>query len=672
MPAFFILGIICLVMAVLSCMGEQGIQYSSSLPMVVLWAVASVAALVVLIRRKLHRDLCRFSIHVSFLVIMTGALVTWLWGTSETLHLRIGEPTRIGDMTVELLDFEIVNYPGTRTPCDYVSEITVDDNTPARVAMNKVYSHDGYRFYQSAYDPDGRGTILTVAHDPAGVAISYTGYAMLLFSMIWYLVCKYLSGRRVNRRAAVLVSVVLCSIAASAAPNTVPREVADRLGNLYIYADGRIMQLSTYARLFSVKLTGSANYEGLAPEQIMAGWLFNYDSWKKEPCIAIRDKSTRREFQLPGKRASVADFFAPDGSYRADSPAHSAANEQFGLLSQAATGSLWKVFPTRDEQGHYDWLSPVDDQPDGLDLDQWHFTRHALNYLAELIATNRTDEAIAVIDKIGEYQRHEAGSVLPSSTKTLCEDLFVRLAPSPLPAIIMIVAALILFFAPHALASTLLATASAGWILLLIILDWIASGSIPMANGYETMQWMALAACACGIGLARHNPRLPAICCIVAGLALMVAMMGHRNPQITTVMPVLRSPLLSVHVLTVMLAYAGMAVMALCGLAWHIGRQSLLGVARSMLCPVVFLMCIGIFIGAVWANQSWGRYWGWDPKETWALITMLIYSAGLHTASLPAFRSDRFFARFVILAFLSVIMTYFGVNFILGGLHSYA
>ncbi len=672
MPAFIILGIICLALAILSCLGEQGIQYCSSFPMVILWGAAAIASTIVLIRRKLHHNLCKFSIHISFFVILIGALATWIWGTSETLHLRVGEPTRIGDMTVELLNFEIVNYPGTRTPCDYVSEITVDGHAPARVAMNKVYSLDGYRFYQSAYDPDELGTTLTIAHDPAGVAISYTGYAMLLISMIWYMVCKYLSYRRINRRIAIFVSVVLCSIAASAVPNPVPREVADRLGNLYIYADGRIMQLSTYARLFSVKLTGRANYKGLSPEQVMTGWLFEYDAWKKEPCIAIRDKSTRREFRLTGKHASVADFFAPDGSYRAESQVFSAANEQFGLLSQAATGSLWKIFPTRDEQGRYNWLSPVDDQPDGLNLDQWHFTRHALSYLAELIATNRTDDAIAVINKIGEYQRREAGSVLPSSTKTSCEDLFVRLAPSPLPAIIMIVIALLLFFAPNTLASTLLAAASAGWILLLIILDWIASGCIPMASGYETMQWLALAACIGGLGLVQHNPRLPAICCIVAGLALMVAMMGHRNPQITSVMPVLRSPLLSVHVLTVMLAYAGMAVMALCGLAWHIGQQSLLSVARSMLCPVVFLMCIGIFIGAVWANQSWGRYWGWDPKETWALITMLIYSAGLHTTSLPAFRRDRFFARIVIIAFLSVIMTYFGVNFILGGLHSYA
>lgn len=668
MPAFILLGILCLALAAFSCLGEQGVRLSSSLPMVLLWAAVAVASLAVLIRRKLFRRPFTFMIHVAFLVILAGALVTWLWGSSDTVHLRTGESSRVGSMSVSLLSFETVYYPGTRTPSDFVSEISVDGSAPASVSMNRVFSRGGYRFYQTAADPDGRGSVLTVTHDPAGIAVSYAGYALLFISMVLYLCRKVL----LRRRAAALAAAALCFVTVSAAPTTVPREVADRLGRLYIYADGRIMQLSTYARLFTVKLTGNASYRSLTPEQVMAGWLFSYDSWKKEPCIAIRDKATRRAFGLAGSRASVSDFFGADGSYRAEAPAFSAANEQFGLLSQAAAGSLWRIFPVSDSCGGYDWLSPVDNRPGSLGLQQWHFTRHVLGYLAELIATGRTAEAVAVVDKIGEYQRREAAAVLPSPARTACEDLFVRLAPSPLPAAILTAGALILFFIPCTAASVALAGAASAWILLLIILDWIASGSVPMASGYETMQWMALAACLGGLGMSRRHPRLLPLCCIVAGLALMVAMMGHRNPQITPVMPVLRSPLLSVHVLAVMLAYAGMAVMALCGAAWFAGQRALLSVARSMLGPVVFLMCAGIFIGAVWANQSWGRYWGWDHKETWALITMLVYSAGLHTSLFRRLRSDRCFAWFTIVAFLSVIITYFGVNFLLGGLHSYA
>ncbi|MDE6156575.1 MAG: cytochrome c biogenesis protein CcsA, partial [Muribaculaceae bacterium] len=199
----------------------------------------------------------------------------------------------------------------------------------------------------------------------------------------------------------------------------------------------------------------------------------------------------------------------------------------------------------------------------------------------------------------------------------------------------------------------------------------IASASLPMTNGYETMQWMALASCMLGIVLYRRDYITP-LCCVVAALAMLVAMMGHRSPEIGVVMPVLRSPLLSVHVLAVMIAYAMFAVMAMCGLAWMCGRRRLLAVARHMIEPAVFFLAAGIFIGAIWANRSWGRYWGWDPKEVWALVTMIVYSFGLHGRSIAVFRRDNFFAVYVVLAFLAVVMTYFGVNYVLGGLHSYA
>ena len=183
---------------------------------------------------------------------------------------------------------------------------------------------------------------------------------------------------------------------------------------------------------------------------------------------------------------------------------------------------------------------------------------------------------------------------------------------------------------------------------------------------------MAVGACVAAALGARRTPELLALGLMVAGLSLMVAMIGLRNPQVTQIMPVLRSPLLSVHVLAVMLAYALLALMALCGVAWLFGRRHLLAESRRMLRPAVFLLAAGIFIGAVWANMSWGRYWGWDPKEVWALITMLVYSLPLHRRSLSWLADDRAYAIWCVAAFACVVMTYFGVNFILGGLHSYA
>ena len=120
--------------------------------------------------------------------------------------------------------------------------------------------------------------------------------------------------------------------------------------------------------------------------------------------------------------------------------------------------------------------------------------------------------------------------------------------------------------------------------------------------------------------------------------------------------PVLRSPFLILHVGTIMLSYILLVVSI---------------VHRSLLRPAVFLLATGIFLGAVWANVSWGTYWSWDPKEAWALVTLIVYSIPLHHRSLPWFRSERNYRIYAIFALATLLMTYFGVNFLLGGMHSY-
>lgn len=190
-----------------------------------------------------------------------------------------------------------------------------------------------------------------------------------------------------------------------------------------------------------------------------------------------------------------------------------------------------------------------------------------------------------------------------------------------------------------------------------------------MSNGYETMQWMALAACC--YGLSSRQTSMTPLCLVTAGAALLVARMGHGTPQVTQVVPVLRSPLLSLHVLTVMLGYTGLAVTALSGAAWLAGRREPLARARRLLMPSVFLLTAGIFIGAVWAGQSWGRYWGWDPKETWALITMVTYAAVTHLHLTKWSKDLWLFNLCSVLAFTTVLMTFFGVNYFLSGMHAY-
>ncbi len=219
---------------------------------------------------------------------------------------------------------------------------------------------------------------------------------------------------------------------------------------------------------------------------------------------------------------------------------------------------------------------------------------------------------------------------------------------------------------------------SLAYLTMALILRWIISGHVPMSNGFETMQFMAWAAAAITLLTARKSMLVLPFGILTAGLALMVASFGESNPQITQLMPVLVSPLLSIHVAVIMIAYAllaflmlgGVMALALRGNQEVVERLHIVG--QVILYPAVFLLTVGVFIGAVWANVSWGSYWSWDPKEVWALITLIIYALPLHGQSLPLFRRPMFFHAYCIIAFLSVLITYFGVNFILGGMHSYA
>lgn len=220
------------------------------------------------------------------------------------------------------------------------------------------------------------------------------------------------------------------------------------------------------------------------------------------------------------------------------------------------------------------------------------------------------------------------------------------------------------------------------WLLIIyigaiILALWWISGHVPLSNGPEMMLFMALAAL-CAAKCLGSDILRGALTCIGA-MTLFVAVMGGRTPRIGMLMPVLGSPLLSVHVAIVMVSYVLFLLMAVLSAVALCSRNreteaSMSRLNRLILVPAVFLLGAGMFIGAVWANQSWGRYWGWDPKETCALVMFLIYSVPMHWASRPlrCFRRPRVLHWYLLLAVLSVLFTYFGANYLLPGLHSYA
>lgn len=691
---------------------------------IALWAVAVACAAAYIWKSRKRQGAATLLIHASFAIILAGALVTHLCGLQGSIHLREGSPASslyqlpdgsVGHFPfkVRLKEFHLDYYPATHTPMDFVSTIAVEDGDgttrEGEVSMNNIFSHRHYRFYQSRYDTDGAGTTLSISYDPFGIGITYAGYALLLLGM-----CAFFWQRKSRFRAllrhpllkgGLAVGLLLAPCApAQAATKVLPRETADRFGNLFIHYNGRICPLETFARDFTKKLCGKDSYRGLTATQVLTGWFFYYDDWKSEPMITIKEKAARSALGISGKQAALTDFTGARG-YKldallgsADGQKAMAANEQFTVASTVATGSALQIYPARTggDEAPLQWFSPADRLPQEMPEDQWIFIRKSMNLVAEMVYSGEYAEADTVLEKIRKYQLKTAGADnLPSAQRFKAEMLYNRLNHTRPLAFALIAAGLLLFgllcrrilhagreTVVQKAAGSIVAAAAFLFLALLVGLRGYVSGHVPLANGFETMQFMAL----CSLGLAlgfkgRFSPALP-FGLLVCGLSLLVGTMGESNPQITSLMPVLSSPLLSLHVVVIMLSYSLLAFVMLNGLTaillHRFGRQPgeqierLHIISRLMLTPALFLLACGIFIGAVWANVSWGRYWGWDPKEVWALVTMLVYAAPLHDGSLARFRRPLFFHRFCFWAFLCVLVTYFGVNFFLGGLHSYA
>ena len=631
---------------------------------------------------------------------------------------------------MSLDDFQIAYYEGTYTPMDYISRFTVTDGgrqVAGEVSMNNVFSFRHYRFYQSGYDADGNGTILSVSHDPWGIGLTYTGYALLLLTMVAFFFQKGSRFRKllseVLRKsassasaAAVLLGAFLFfpAVDAAAAPEKVPaafpKESAARFGNLYMLYNDRVCPVQTFAKDFTIKMCGKSSYKGLTAEQVLTGWLFYYNDWEDEPFIKIKSGDARRTLGIDGKFARLSDYFGSRGTFKTDEALDSLmtglkegdkrgleeANEKLNIVSMVCAGTVMKVFPHKaDGSDGISWYAQNSKLPSDLPHEEWVFIRKSLDYVYEMALKNDFGSVDAILDKVRLYQQKElSGSAVPAYrinaekvynridfTRGLamfctfigilafvwfCRCLVLRKKSGRKLELVLDLSLLLIFF----------------YLTAVIVLRGIVGDHLPLSNGYETMQFLSWVTMLLTLIFRNRFHMVRPFGWLLSGLALMVSMMGGTNPQITQLMPVLASPLLSIHVMVIMIAYCLLAFTMLDGITavvLHFSRGDrseeisyLKSVSELILYPAIFLLAIGIFIGAVWANMSWGRYWGWDPKETWALITMLIYSLAVHSQSLPVFRKPMFFHIFCIAAFLSVLITYFGVNFFLGGMHSYA
>ncbi len=713
-----------------------------------LWALLAATATVYFIRRRVRKP-SAVALHLSFAVILAGALATHLFSRQGMIHLRMGETTdkyqflasngkdveeRRLPFSIKLDSFGIKYHEGTMAAADYETGFTILDNgkeTVGRVSMNNIYSYGGIRLYQASYDEDQRGSILSMNEDPVGITITYTGYALLFLSLLWMLLDPKGAFRQLLRspllKRGVLMAVLSLGFANANALNTMPKETAEKFGTLHILYNDRICPLQTFAIDFTKKLYGKASYRDYTAEQVLAGFIFWSEEWSGEPLMKMKGGDLKSTLQLPDY-CSVRTFFNPTmGGYilgpyvqeyyqgRQDKFHRQAADvdDRLMLVMELRQGTLLKMFPDT-AGGTAKWYAPTDKLPASMERDTQLFIQNLFALLQEYLYEGDNARVSEAIDKIARYQQANGGSSLPTPQQTKAERiynkvpfatiLFMANLTIGLLSLLLTIVRLTLdgrhTKAEGGIRGTLLcnqrATNAALRILmslsvlaltLCLALRWVISGKIPMANGYETMLFVAWLVMLLSLTVSRRFRIALPLGFIMSGFFLLVSHIGQMDPNISHVMPVLNSPLLSIHVSVIMLAFALLSLTFICGLtalllqalAGRNGRarfseqtEALALLSRLFLYPALAALGFGIFIGAVWANVSWGKYWGWDPKEVWALITFMVYAAAAHVQSLPSMRRPMTYHAFMTLAFLTILMTYFGVNYFLGGMHSYA
>ena len=674
--------------------------------MITLWATIFITAFTLCLHTLYKKRKSALLIHCAFGLIMLGALTSFLTSERGQIHLRedgMAESTIEIPFNVKLNKFELDYYTGTKTPADYISHLSITDGGKtfeAVVSMNNILKYNGFRFYQASYDKDLKGSILSISYDPYGIFVTYSGYLLLLFSMIWLLVDKYGNFRKLIKSLSIISLIIIPGFAS--AQRTLTEDEAKAFGKLSMSYNGRIVPIDTYARDFTKKITGKSSYKKFNSVQVLAGWMFFPDDWHEEQMIKIKDKKiyqfisedeNRTKIENSSKLFRLSDFFN-GGVYKLSyfhypeqTKGVSEANEKVSLLTSQSTGSTLKVFP---QDNH--WYSCTDDLSD-IKSDDTLFVSKTFLMIQKSLEQQDREMTAELFEKISAYQQKRAENGAISSTKTNIEIFYNKFDAAKILFMINIGVGILAFVAFiwgfitgrkkrffKSLAYIQIIHSMA-FLSLSIGLRWYISSHIPMANGYETMVFVAWCIMVITVLFGRKSEVIPSMGLLLSGFALLVATLGSMNPGITQLVPVLQSPWLSIHVSLIMISYSLFAFMMANGitaLILHFSSSKsknyvirLQKVSQIILYPALFTLAAGIFVGAVWANVSWGRYWGWDPKEVWALITMLIYSFAIHSQSLKIFRNPLFFHVFSIVAFLSIIMTYFGVSLLLGGLHSY-
>ncbi|HBD2748662.1 cytochrome c biogenesis protein CcsA [Campylobacter jejuni] len=648
---------------------------------------------------------------------------------------------------IYLRDFVLDRYPGSMSPASYASEITVknnNENFDYRIFMNNVLDYDGYRFYQSSYDQDEKGTVLSVNKDPGKIP-TYIGYFLLCLGMFMNFLNPHSRFRTLARlinkdtlkHTSVIIFILLLSFGsektfAQDLNSTLPvvnTNHAKALATLIVQksADGRMVPFDTLSREILEKIHQSDSYKGQNSNAVMLSMLVDVNKWQMEPFILMPQNQAVRDaianiLEIPSaKYISYKDFFDENNRYKLQKYVENAnrknpnargvfdkeiikLDERANVVNLVFSGELFKFIPVQNNPNNV-WLAPFS-AVTTLKGDEGHIVLALIqNYFSAVENAfkdgnwTRADEGLKFIK---EYQEKIGYKVMPSKTKVEMEifsnkaEIFVKLAPVYLIAGFLL---LILVFSkmviPNLKISFIFKVVYVLNVLAFVIhtvglgLRAYLSGHAPWSNGYESMVYIAWALSLSGIFFSRKSPIALSLTSILSGVVLMVAHLSEMNPQITNLVPVLNSYWLSIHVSVITASYGFLGLCALLGIFTLFlmcflkkdGKYNL-NILRNITeatrineMAMIFGLClltVGNFLGAIWANESWGRYWSWDSKETWALVSILVYAAILHLRMIPKYCNQFVFALWSMFAYWVIIMTYFGVNYFLTGLHSYA
>ncbi|MDY3352089.1 c-type cytochrome biogenesis protein CcsB [Riemerella anatipestifer] len=677
------------------------------------------------------------------------------------MMLGFGAKVYTTPFALKLDDFVMETYPGSSSPSAYESHVQIIDNgkqTPYKIYMNNVLNYRGYRFFQSSFDPDRHGTVLSVNHDYWGTLITYIGYTLMFIAMF---ITLFWRGTRfwslnkmlkdISKKKALGVLLLMLSFGLlQAQPKTsadkapaqkvlsaddmvqhinIDKAHAEKFGSLLVQSyDGRIQPVNTQALDILRKLTGKESFKQLDANQWFLSATIDPMFWAQVHIIKVETRGKVGEELKKKTKAndegytSLVNLFPADkfGNLRfvleddyneafnkkpAEQSKYDQAviklNDKVQVMNALMSWQYFRVIPVQNDPNHK-WNSVMDAN---FQIDT--NAQEVLGpYLSSVLMATQSDKwatADKELDKVKSYQAKWGKNVMPPQTKIDLEILMNKLDLNfKLMIFYSVVAALLLvlgfieLFKPnrwlHKVIKVILAAGILGYLVHLVGLGirWYISGHAPWSNGYEAIMFISWVGISAGLLLYRNNNALiPS-----AGFLVAVLLMGFAHgavsldPQITPLVPVLKSYWLVIHVAIITSSYGFFALSFIIGimvLLFYIVSskatfqehndttiKELTAVSEMSLTIGLFALTIGTFLGGVWANESWGRYWSWDPKETWAFISVMVYAFVLHMRLVPGLRGRYAFHMVTMFAFSSVIMTYFGVNYYLSGLHSYA